>query len=193
MFSLNPIKRRIPDRSVGKHDIQITIQRELVPELKAIRALLDLMLSSPLTSVAAMAAGRGLQTTGTPVAYAPVGTPSTSTDQAVRIVFDPSLYPVVNLASARSIALEYWLSATGAGGTPEVALFNEATGIEIAGTAVLHTTGTTASRYITFGVTVGDGADEIPDEETVFTVRGRDVAGTVDVIVESARLIVDYV
>lgn len=193
MFSLNPIKRRIPDRAVGKNDIEVYLQREIAPELKAIRALLDLMISSPLISVAGMAAGPGLQTTGTPVAYAPVGTASTSTDQAVRIVFDPSLYPVVNLASARSIALEYWLSATGAGGTPEVALFNEATGIEIAATSAQHVTGTTASRYVTMGAVVGDGADEIPDEETVFTVRGRDVAGTVDVIVESARLIVSYV
>jgi hypothetical protein len=191
-FDLNPIKRRTGDKAVQKGDELVYLQRVIAPELRAIRLLLDQMTSSGLEYSAATGGAPGLQTAVPSANFVQLTAASTSTSQAVRMVFSAAQYPTVNLSRSLAIYAEYWVSADGPGGAPEVTLYNEGTGIEINGARVFHLGGATAARYLVGPLAVGDGAGDIPDEETVFTVRARDSILAVNVIVEQARLLVRF-
>jgi hypothetical protein len=98
----------------------------------------------------------------------------------------------VNLASIRSIFIEYWLAADAGGGSPEVSLFNEATGMEISGSSAIHTAGTTTARYVRGPLEVGTDADQLPEEDTVYVIEGRDTSVLVKPVLEQARFLVVY-
>lgn len=185
------IKRRIGGKSVTEKDILPYLQREVMPELKAIRGLLDRMISANEETMASVSNSVGLKTNGIQSSFAQVY--KTSTAPSTRVSFDASRYPVVNLARVRSIDIDYWLDADVNGGSPEVALFNAATGVEISGTRVAHTTGTSSSRSVATDIPVGSGAADLPDEETVLYVKARDQDSVAIVTVVQVRILVRYV
>lgn len=183
MVDIFPIKRRTSGKAVSEKDILPYLQREIAPELKSIRTLLDLMIAGNLEASFRFTSWVGLQTAGAPTFFTAVDTDSSSVDQAVRLAFDESHFTVVNLSRTRGFFLEVWLSATGGGGSPEVALFDGAA--QIADSVVAHSGGTTAVKYEVGPLT-------LPSGPLALTVKGRDPNGVVDVVVESARMIVRY-
>jgi hypothetical protein len=188
------IKRRIGGKSVTEKDMLPYLQREVMPELKAIRGLLDRMLSASLESVAATTTGRGLSTNGIQTSFAHMATDTPTTiPPSVRFNFDASQYPATNLAKVRRIDIEYWVDADIAGGSPEVALFRRVGQTEIANSRVSHTGGMASAHYLATDLPVGDGTDELVDGDAQYNVKARDAAGLVEVVLLQARMIVRYV
>ncbi len=185
------IKRRIGGKSVTEKDILPFLQREVMPELKAIRGLLDRMLSANQETMASVSNTWALRTDGIQTSFAHVF--KSAEPPGMRLSFDATQYPATNLSKVRSVDLEYWIDADVSGGSPEAAIFNAATGVEIAGTRVTHTTGTTSSRSVVTDIAVGSGADELPNEETVLYVKARDEDGVAVVHVVQVRILVRYV
>lgn len=190
-FDVQPIKRRTSGMAVGEDDVLAYLQREVAPELKSIRTLIDLMSSAGLESSASVSNSVGLSTDGKRTVFSHIH--KASIQPSMRLTFDPGQHPVVNLAKTRSVDVEYWLDADKNVGSPEVALFNASTNVEISGTRVLHTGGTVSARYVATNISVGDEADEMPDEETTFYLKARDVDNLAIMTVLQARILVRYV
>lgn len=188
------IKRRTSGKSVTEKDILPYLQREVMPELKAIRGLLDRMLSANQQSIAATTTGRGLSTNGIQTSFSHMATDTpTTVPPSVRFNFDASQYPATNLAKVRRIDIEYWVDANIAGGSPEVALFRRVGQTEIANSRVAHTGGMASAHYLATDLPVGDGTDELVDGDAQYNVKGRDADGLVEVVLLQARVIVRYV
>lgn len=193
-FDVLGLVRRIGHRAVQKGQELLYLQRILVPELLAQRRLLDQLISANLESVAYSATGPGLRTSGVSTSFKNLNTTGgIATPPSMRLWFDPSQYPSANLAKVRSIDIDYWIDADANGSLPEVALFNRSTGVEIAGSRVVHVGGTTSTNYSVANLPVGDGVDELPDERTHYLVKARDPGNLAAVSVLELRIIVRYV
>lgn len=173
-------------------DVVPYLQRVVRPELIAIRSLLDLMRSNGDETAVSFGDDIHLGTAAPSAVFIPLSTAAAVLSRQVRCVFTVGTYPAINLAKTRNIYLEYWLSASAGGGTPEVALFNAGTGVQIAGSDQVHTGGVTALAYLKGPLVVGDGTDELPTAETVYSIGGRDLATLVNPIIGQARFLVRY-
>lgn len=191
MHDVLPIKRSVGERHVRSIDDVVSyLQRVIHPELQGIRSLLAVMLSAGEELAVSFGDDLHLGTSAPSASFLKLNTVPAVLDRQVRCVFDPTLFPAINLARTRKIYVEYWLSASGAGGTPEVALFNDVTGVQITGSVQAHTLGTTAAVYLLGPLAVGGGAVEL--HSTTYAIRGRDPGVLVNPIIEQARFLVRY-
>ena len=210
MVDVKPMSRRPSHiqlaREASPEKIVYYIQREIMEELRTIRSYLD-VLGPCFTALQADVAA--LQSASTysvsfgdnihasqPVpgaAYTHLALYSLfSFDQRVRVTFDAGASPALLGELARAVYLEFWSGATSAGGSPEIALFNDDVPEEVAGTATIHALGTTTQYNLVGPLTVGDAAGELPAVETKYSLRGRDTTVTTTPLIEQARFLVRY-
>jgi hypothetical protein len=186
-----PSQAQLPKTSDAR-DIANYIQRTIMPELRSIRVVIDRLLSGPADITVPFGDGLHLAPSLVSASYIKLNTTPATLDRQVRVSFAAGQYSSVNLASIRSIFIEYWLAADAGGGSPEVSLFNEATAIEISGSSAIHTAGTTTARYVRGPLEVGTDADQLPEEDTVYVIEGRDTSVLVKPVLEQARFLVVY-
>lgn len=193
---VHPIIRRPSQAQLSKEsdarDVANYLQRTVMPELRSIRVVLDRLLSGPADITVPFGDGLHLATSLASASYIKLSDTPATLDRQVRAAFAAGQYSGVNLSSNRSIFIEYWLAADGLGGSPEVALFNEGTGIEIAGSSAIHTGGTTTARYVRGPLEVGTDADQLPEEDTIYVIEGRDTSVLRNPVLEQARFLVVY-
>lgn len=193
---IQPIIRRPSQSQLSKEsdarDVANYIQRTIMPELRSIRVVLDRLLSGPADITVPFGDGLHLAPSLVSASYVKLNSTPATLDRQVRVSFAAGQYSGVNLASSRNIFIEYWLAADAAGGFPEVSLFNEATGIEVAGSSAIHTLGTTTARLVRGPLEVGTDADQLPEEDTIYVVQGRDTSVLVKPVLEQARFLVVY-
>ena len=194
--SIEPIIRRPSQQQLAESsetkDIVRYIRDTIMTELRSIRVVMDRLISGACSYSVSFGDNLHLEPSSISAIYQDMDTPAGAGDRKSRLVFDPAAFPVANLSTTRSVFLDLWLNASGAGGGPEVALFREDTNTEIAGSRTTHTTGATSRNYLVGPFIIGDGADEMPEAETTYTIRGRDPGTTVTVILEQARFVVRY-
>lgn len=193
---VHPIIRRPSQNQLSKssdaRDVANYLQRTVMPELRSIRVVLDRLLSGPADITVPFGDGLHLATSLASASYIKLSDTPATLDRQVRATFAAGQYSGVNLSSNRNIFIEYWLAADGLGGSPEVALFNEATGIEIFGSSAIHTGGTTTVRYVRGPLSVGEGTDQLPEADTIYVIQGRDTSVLRNPVLEQARFLVVY-
>lgn len=196
MVDVNPISSAPSQVQLAKDALPAGIvhyiHREIVPELRLLRGIIGLMLSNSEEESVMFGDDIHLATSAPSATFTTLGTTPAVLNRQVRTSFDPTKYPAANIARSRNIYLQFWMSASAAGGTPEVALFNEGTGFEITGTRQAHTGGTTATRYLKGPLVVSFLIDQLINSEATYTIRGRDAATTVNPIIGQARFLVRY-
>lgn len=168
------------------------VQKTIMTELRSIRVVLDRLLSGPADITVPFGDGLHLATSVVSASYATLNTTPAILDRQVRASFAAGQYSGVNLASIRNIFVEYWLAADGAGGTPEVSLFNEGSGTEILGSSAIHTAGTTTARYVRGPLEVGEASNQLQEADTIYVIQGRDTSALVKPVLEQARFLVVY-
>lgn len=193
---VNPIIRRpsqnqLP-KSVEARDVVNYLQKTVMPELRSIRVVIDRMLSGAGDHTVPIGDSLHVTTAAPSAGFVTIGSTPAVLDRGARVVFDASQYSGINLSSTRSLFIEYWLSADVGGSSPQVALFNEASGVQITGTIQSHTGGATTVRYLLGPLTIGTDAADIQPAETVYEIKGRDTATTANIVVEQARFLVRY-
>ncbi len=193
---IQPIIRRPSQSQLSKssdaRDVANYLQRTVMPELRSIRVVIDRLLSGPGDNGVPIGDVLHLSTSAPSASFIKIDTVPATLDRQIRVSFDASQFSAVNLSANREVLIEYWLSADVGGGSPEVALFNEATATQILLSSVIHTGGTTTVRYLVGPLPVGTDADQLQPEETTYTIEGRDTATTANVVVEQARFLVRY-